>query len=109
VFAVGGCDLIDKPIGAALNRDIAPAEQVEWQIDAFISMRHDKRIKEEGERREEEAWKESTRRAEAARDEKLREEWSEYHRRQARVHKSMAESLVRYHEQQAAKYLKKGA
>jgi len=48
-------------VGKALNRDIARGENVEAELDAFIS-RHDKmrRIRE-GERAEEVAWAESTR------------------------------------------------
>ena len=43
----------DRPIGAALNRDIATGEKVEAKIDAMISRRHDKRVLDEGERDEE--------------------------------------------------------
>jgi hypothetical protein len=49
----------DRPIGAALNRNLggptAPGEDVEHEIDAFISRRHNRRVKTEGERDEEAA------------------------------------------------------
>jgi hypothetical protein len=64
----GGNDLIDeRPVGAALNRDISRGEVVDADLDKLISRRHDARVAEEGERDLEEAWCESERRAEAAR------------------------------------------
>jgi len=55
--------VIDRPIGAALNRDIvATGEKVEAELDHFISKRHQQRVLLEGERAVEESWKESTRR-----------------------------------------------
>jgi hypothetical protein len=66
--------MIGEPIGAALNRDIATGEKVEHKLDAFIHKRDKESRRTEGERPEEEAWKESVRRYEAARDAHLRQE-----------------------------------
>jgi hypothetical protein len=52
----------DKPIGATLNRNLgsptAPGEAVESELDRLITRRHDQRVKDEGERQLEEAWRE---------------------------------------------------
>jgi len=69
--------MIGEPIGAALNRDIATGEKIEHKLDAFSRKRDKERRRTEGERPEEEAWKESVRRYEAARDAHLRQECSE--------------------------------
>ena len=68
--------MIDQPLGASLDRDLttAPGRRADKEIDNFISRRDQQRRKEEGERQEE-AWKESVRRYEAARDAHLRQEW----------------------------------
>jgi hypothetical protein len=42
----------EAPIGAALNRDLAPGEDVEWQLDALLSQRDKQRREEEGDRAE---------------------------------------------------------
>ena len=55
--------------GAALSRDISAGEQVEKELDGFISRRHDQRVRSEGERAVEESWRESERREEARRAE----------------------------------------
>ena len=65
-----------KPIGRSLNRDLAPGESAEKQIDAFISHRHAKRVAaEERERDEEAAWRESERRHIAQRRARNRLAW----------------------------------
>jgi hypothetical protein len=70
--------MIDQPLGASLDRDLttAPGRRADKEIENFISRRDQQRRKEEGERQEE-AWKESVRRYEAARDAHLRQEWCE--------------------------------
>ena len=102
--------MIDQPLGASLDRDLttAPRPRADKEIENFISRRDQQRRKEEGERQEEEAWKESVRRYEAARDAHLRQEWySEYHAAQAVRHRATLEALVAHHEAQAEKYLPK--
>ena len=67
--------MIDQPLGASLDRDLTtePGRRADKEIENFISRRDQQRRKEEGERQEE-AWKESVRRYEAARDAHLRQE-----------------------------------
>lgn len=61
--------MIDQPVGAALERALAPpSEAAERQIDRFIERRHSQRVRNEGERRAEESWKASERRLAAARE-----------------------------------------
>jgi hypothetical protein len=90
-------------VGKALNRDISKGEIVDADLDNFIERRDKMRRIEEGERREEEAWKESVRKANAAREAELREQWSSYHLDQAERHKAVLEDLVAHHKQQAQK------
>jgi hypothetical protein len=59
----------EAPIGAALNRDLAPGEDVEWQLDALLSQRDKQRREEEGDRAEEAAFREAERREAARRAE----------------------------------------
>jgi regulator of replication initiation timing len=60
----------DRPIGAALNRDLwAQGEQVEGELDRLIARRDLKRRQTEGERAEEAVWKEVERREAAKRTE----------------------------------------
>ena len=47
---------------AKLARDISQGEKVEGEIDVFISRRHEKRIRDEGERAAQEMYEESCRR-----------------------------------------------
>jgi hypothetical protein len=61
--------------GAALSREIAAGEHVQKEIDQFISRRHDQRLKAEGEREGEAAWRESVRRYNARRSEEMRAAW----------------------------------
>jgi hypothetical protein len=92
---------VDVAVGKALNRALAGGEQVDAEIDAFISRRARKRRREEGERQEEMAWVESTCKHNAARDAELRAEWSEYHRTQAERHRAVLEALASHHERRA--------
>lgn len=88
--------------GRALSRDIAKGEAVEYELDRFISARHDRRVIEEGERAEEEAaWRESTRKAEEKRRIQARHEWHAFHCDQASRHRRNLELLARYHEERA--------
>jgi hypothetical protein len=67
--------------GRAIRRDIGRGEAVEAEIDAFISKRHEQRVKSEGERQAEEAWRESERREELRRREENRGGWLSWYRR----------------------------
>jgi len=92
-------------VGKALNRDISKGEIVDADLDNFIERRDKMRRIEEGERREEEAWKESVRKANAAREAELREQWSSYHLDQAARHRAVLEALAPHHEQRAEELL----
>ncbi len=100
---------MDMKIGAALNREISTGERVEKDLDAFIAKRDVARRRDEGERAEEATWIESERRAQQARDARLREEWCAYHTAAAERHRANLEALIRSHEEQARRYLPKGA
>jgi selenocysteine-specific translation elongation factor len=91
-------------VGESLSRVLAPGPDAEQSIDAFIERRHAQRVKEEGERRLEEEWKESERKHAAARDAELRDAWCSYHQQQAERHRAVLEALVAHHEQQAERY-----
>jgi len=93
---------VEKPVGAALDRDISRAEVVETDLDCFISARHEKRVKAEvRDRAEEEAWIESTRRANVLREAELREQWCSYQKSQAERHRPVLVSLIEHHEEKA--------
>jgi hypothetical protein len=47
--------------GLSIGRSIARGEAVESELDAFISKRHEARVRDEGERAVEDAWAESSR------------------------------------------------
>ena len=87
-----------------MDRDIAKGEVAEEQLSKFISVRHERRAREEGEWAEEAAWKESVRRYYAARSRDLNAQWYEYHTAQARRFKAAMDHLVGFHEAQAEKY-----
>ena len=57
----------------------------------------------------EELWKESVRAYTARRREEMRAEWCEHHQGQAVRLRAVSEELIADHEQQAEKYLPKGA
>jgi hypothetical protein len=59
-------DIAHEP-GRAIGGDIARGEGVEHELDSFISKRHEQRVKTEGERAIEDAWREAERREEARR------------------------------------------
>jgi hypothetical protein len=99
--------MIGEPIGAALNRDIATGEKVEHELDAFIRKGDKERRRTEGERPEEETWKESVRRYEAARDAHLPQEWCRVPNSPGRPSQGPLEALVAHHEAEAEKYLPK--
>ena len=100
----------ERPIGAALNRDLTPSEKKSVaSIDALIERQHAKRVREEGERRTEELWKESERRVREKRHAQARLEWHSHHLGQASRLRATLEELIEHHEQQAEKYLPEGA
>lgn len=90
-----------KPVGEALSRVLAPGPDAEQSIDRFIERRHAQRVKVEGERAQEMAWKESSRKHAAAREAELREAWCSYHQEQAERHMAVLADLIAHHEEQA--------
>jgi hypothetical protein len=92
---------VDKHVGAALNRDIAPGAQVDAELDAFISRRSKMLQLEEGERAAEEAWVESTRVHNEKRRQQARHEWHLHHLGQAERLRSTLEALATEHERRA--------
>jgi hypothetical protein len=101
-------DLARMP-GRAIGRDIARGEAVEHELDSFISKRHADRVRDEGGRPEEEAWRESERHHEAARRAQNARAWYEYHLDAAGRLRATLSALVAHHEQEAQKYQPKGA
>jgi ABC-type phosphonate transport system ATPase subunit len=101
--------LDDKPIGAALNRNLgsptAPGEAVESELDRLITRRHDARVSSEGERQAEEMWQESVKRYEEKRRQIARAEWHLHHTAQAERLRRTLEALASHHEEQAAKLM----
>jgi hypothetical protein len=96
-------------VGAALNRNlgspVAPGEQVEHEINQFIEKRHTQRVKHEGEREEEEAWKESVRRYKAASQAETHLDRYHFHAGQAERLRACLTALVEHHEREASKHL----
>jgi hypothetical protein len=82
--------------------DITHSEHVEKELDLLISRRHDKRVKDEGERLEEVLWAESVRRYNARQEADHRAAWHEYELRLYRIHSGLAaEHLARAEKLQA--------
>ncbi len=92
------------PIGAGLSRDISTGERAEAELDSFIARRHATRVKSEGERDEEAAFRESERRARGVMDAHLRQKWARYHTEQAARHRHTLGALVDYHERRAERF-----
>ena len=80
--------------GRAVGRDIGRGEAVERELDAFISKRHEQRVRSQGERREEEAWQESERRHEERQRLQARYEWHLHHTAQAERLRLTLEALA---------------
>jgi hypothetical protein len=93
---------VEKP-GQALSRDLSSGSRWDGdaEVDRFIQRRSIELRRENQERREQEAWAESTRKANALRESELREQWCEYHQDQAERHKAVLVSLIEHHEQRA--------
>jgi serine phosphatase RsbU (regulator of sigma subunit) len=92
---------VEQLLGQVLERDIKQGEQIDGDLDRLIERRHEKRVREEGERKLKEEWRETERKHAAARDAELRAEWSEYHRTQAERHRAVLEALASHHERRA--------
>jgi hypothetical protein len=95
---------VGMPVGAALPRDldVAQVEKVEQEIDRFISVRHERRILKEGERKEMELWQRREKQHNAARRQQLLSDLLEFHRGQARRIEEVAAQIAAEHRAKAA-------
>jgi hypothetical protein len=95
----------DIPIGVGLNRNLgsptAPGEAVEAELDRRIQRRSRQKDPEE----ERELWQESVKAYEEKRRQMARLEWHTFHCGQAARHRAVLESLIAFHEEQAAKLM----
>jgi hypothetical protein len=92
---------VEKP-GQALSRDISRSNwDADAEIDRFIERRSRTLKRENQQQAEEAAWAESTRKANAAREAELREQWSSFHLDQAARHRATLEALAVHHEERA--------
>jgi hypothetical protein len=69
-----------------IERNISRSERAEADLDAFISKRHEQKVKMEGERLEEAVWVETSRREEARRREEMDRDRLDWHRHLVGVH-----------------------
>ncbi len=89
--------------------DVSRSEGVEHELNRLIERRHDQRTSTEGHRPSEEMYEESIRRYREQMHAAARTEWHLHHTGQAERLRRTLEGLVAYHEEQAEKYLPKGA
>jgi len=87
---VQSVDVAAQP-GRGIGRDIGRGEAVEHELDAFISKRHEQRVKTEGERQALEAWQESERQYAERRREENRLAWCDYFERLSACLRARAE------------------
>jgi hypothetical protein len=87
--------------------DIERGGMVERELNGMIERRARKGDVDPDEH--EELWKESVRAYTARRREEMRAEWCEHHQGQAVRLRAVLEELMADHEEQAEKYLPKGA
>jgi hypothetical protein len=97
--------LIDKLIGAALNRNLgsptAPGEAVEAELNRLVERRSCQKDPDEAS----ELWRESVRAYEQKRRQMARFEWHAFHCGQAARHRATLQALVEHPEKQAAKLM----
>ena len=95
----------DKPIGAALNRNLgsptAPGEGVEAELDRLIQRRSRQKEPEE----ESELWKANVRAYEEKRRQMARLEWHAFHCGQVQRHRATLQALIEHHEGEAARLI----
>ena len=95
----------DKPIGAALNRNLgsptAPGEGVEAELNRLIERRSRQNDPEE----ESELWKANVRAYEEKRRQMARLEWHAFHCGQAERHRATLQALIEHHEGEAARLM----
>jgi hypothetical protein len=96
--------------GRSLSRDLSSRspDAAEREIDSFIEHRSMKLKLEERDRAEEQAWAESTRRANEKRLQQARYEWHWHHTTQAERLRNTLELLIEHHEQRAEELMGSG-
>ena len=87
--------------------DIARGEMVERELNAMMESRARKGDVDPDE--QEELWEASVRTYTACRREEMRAAWCEHHQGQTARLRTVLEELIADHEEQAEKYLPKGA
>jgi hypothetical protein len=87
-----------------IGRDISHGAEVEKQLGVLITRRHDRRVENEGDRAEKEAWQETEILHGQQRREANRLAWASYHRQQAERHRATLTDLLQHHQDQAEKY-----
>lgn len=88
--------------------DTRSPDAAEAQLERFISQRQERRVASEGERREEEMWRESVARYNERERRQIRAEWRDYHESQAERHRRTLAALISHHEGEAEKLLEDG-
>ena len=86
--------------------DLARSEGVEAELNRLVEKRSSREMDPD---EREELWQESVRAYTARRREEMRAEWCEHHQGQAVRLRAVLEKLIADHEEQAEKYLPKGA
>jgi hypothetical protein len=86
--------------------DLARSEGVEAELNSLVEKRSSREMDPD---EREELWQESVRAYTARRREEMRAEWCEHHQGQAVRLRAVLEELIADHEEQAEKYLPKGA
>lgn len=76
---------MDNP-GAGIDRDIAAGERTEAELSAFISRRHQQRLKSEPQRELEAAWVATEKLQEAAKRRENRAGWYAWHTHRAELY-----------------------
>jgi hypothetical protein len=98
--------ILERSIVTEMNIDVNAAERAERDLDAFINRRS--RVKEKA-NAEEAAWAESTRRYNARRRERNRQEWRAYHLNQADCLERTAAELAARHRAKAERLIEQEA
>ena len=99
---------VEQLLGQVLSRDITQGEQIDGDLDRLIERRHRQRVKEEGERAQEEAWAESARKHAEKQRQQARYEWHLHHQGQAERLRRTLEELIEHHEEKAEQLMSGG-
>jgi hypothetical protein len=99
----GGGSLIVEP--AELREPVRCGPSTDGELDKFIALQHEKRVRREGrERPEHEPWKEGVGAYNEKREEEMRQAWHDYHKAKCVGLRRTLETLIQHHEREAAKF-----